>query len=260
MKNLKTGIVNYLSKYYNYIIAEDDFERRLELVKMYCLFIVVFSTPMIIVNLMQNQNLFAFLVLIFWLTAGAALILIKHRKKTGIWGTGVLVVTNIFAVYLIYSGGVSNNGHLWVMFIPILTVFVYGTKKGLISLTIMTLFFIIMFSYPENLLLKAMYPLDFKIRFIIAFLGLTLFSASAEIARVRATLKLKERNAELKKAITNIKELSGLLPICSHCKKIRDDQGYWSEVEEYLMEHSKADFSHSLCPHCASKLYPEYYK
>lgn len=55
-----------------------------------------------------------------------------------------------------------------------------------------------------------------------------------------------------------MKTLSGLLPICSSCKKIRDDSGYWTQIESYIREHSDANFSHSICPECRKKLYPEY--
>lgn len=65
---------------------------------------------------------------------------------------------------------------------------------------------------------------------------------------------------ELKKALEEIKTLSGFLPICASCKKIRDDRGYWNELERYISEHSEAQFSHGLCPECAEKLYPEYFK
>lgn len=65
---------------------------------------------------------------------------------------------------------------------------------------------------------------------------------------------------ELQGALSNVKMLSGLLPICSSCKKIRDDKGYWKQVEGYVMEHSDATFSHGICPDCAKKLYPDYFK
>ncbi len=61
---------------------------------------------------------------------------------------------------------------------------------------------------------------------------------------------------ELQKALSDVKALSGLLPICSNCKKIRDDKGYWNQIEVYISEHSEADFSHSLCPDCVKRLYP----
>jgi hypothetical protein len=64
--------------------------------------------------------------------------------------------------------------------------------------------------------------------------------------------------AELKKAIDEVKTLSGFLPICSSCKKIRDDKGYWNQIESYLRDHSDIDFTHSICPECARKLYPEF--
>lgn len=63
---------------------------------------------------------------------------------------------------------------------------------------------------------------------------------------------------ELRDALSNIKTLSGLLPICSHCKKIRDDKGYWSQVESYIHVHSGAEFSHGICPDCAKKHYSEF--
>jgi PAS domain S-box-containing protein len=63
---------------------------------------------------------------------------------------------------------------------------------------------------------------------------------------------------ELQQAVAHVKTLSGLLPICSSCKKIRDDQGYWTQVERYLMDHTDAQFSHGICPDCLHKLYPEY--
>ena len=61
---------------------------------------------------------------------------------------------------------------------------------------------------------------------------------------------------ELQEALTNVKRLSGLLPICASCKKIRDDGGYWHQVEVYIHTHTEADFSHSICPDCTQKLYP----
>ncbi len=64
--------------------------------------------------------------------------------------------------------------------------------------------------------------------------------------------------AELKGALAQVKKLSGLLPICSHCKKIRDDKGYWNQIESYIYEHSEADFSHGICPECAKKHYPDF--
>jgi len=62
---------------------------------------------------------------------------------------------------------------------------------------------------------------------------------------------------ELQQALAQVKTLSGLLPICASCKKIRDDSGYWKQLETFLMEHSNAEFSHSLCSECVERLYPD---
>jgi hypothetical protein len=56
-----------------------------------------------------------------------------------------------------------------------------------------------------------------------------------------------------------VKKLSGLLPICSYCKNVRDDKGYWNRIEGYLQDHSNAEFSHSICPECAKKYFPDFH-
>ena len=91
------------------------------------------------------------------------------------------------------------------------------------------------------------------------------------LVRVKSLLRIKsyhddllEREAkykkvaiELQEAIVKVKTLSGMLPICSNCKKIRDDEGYWNEIESYINKHSEAEFTHSICPKCVKKLYPD---
>ena len=76
-------------------------------------------------------------------------------------------------------------------------------------------------------------------------------------ARQRAEAERERLIAELQEALVNVKTLTGLIPICASCKKIRDDQGYWTQLETYLKQHSDAEFSHSLCLDCMRKLYPE---
>jgi hypothetical protein len=76
-------------------------------------------------------------------------------------------------------------------------------------------------------------------------------------ARQRAETERERLIAELQDALANVKTLRGLIPICASCKKIRDDQGYWTQLETYLAQHSDAEFSHSLCLDCLRKLYPD---
>jgi DNA repair exonuclease SbcCD ATPase subunit len=65
---------------------------------------------------------------------------------------------------------------------------------------------------------------------------------------------------ELQKALSEVKKLSGFLPICASCKKIKDDKGYWRQIEAYIRDHSEAEFSHGICPDCKKKLYGDIFE
>lgn len=93
------------------------------------------------------------------------------------------------------------------------------------------------------------------------------FNPDLVLLRVRNHLQLKlqrdlliARTIEMEEALSRIKILSGIIPICSSCKKIRDDAGYWQQVEEYISKHSEAEFSHGICNDCMKKLYPDFYQ
>ena len=93
----------------------------------------------------------------------------------------------------------------------------------------------------------------------------SLFSSVEKCAEnIMLEKKIQQQNkekdeliAKLQNALDKVKFLSGLLPICSSCKKIRDDKGYWQQIESYIREHSEAQFSHGICPDCVKKLYPK---
>lgn len=74
-------------------------------------------------------------------------------------------------------------------------------------------------------------------------------------ARFADWMKLRQLNEELERALAEVKRLSGLLPICSRCKKIRDDKGYWHKVEAYIQERSEATFTHGICGDCVRDMY-----
>ncbi len=88
---------------------------------------------------------------------------------------------------------------------------------------------------------------------------------TVHVARDISQQKLAEQEkekliADMQSALSKVKQLSGFLPICASCKKIRDDQGYWNQIESYIRDHSEAEFSHGICPECAKKLYPKEYE
>jgi PAS domain S-box-containing protein len=84
-----------------------------------------------------------------------------------------------------------------------------------------------------------------------------LLIASDVTERKRAELAREKLVKKLQGALSEVKTLKGIIPICSSCKKIRNDKGYWEKVETYIYDHSEADFSHSICPECFKKLYPD---
>lgn len=78
--------------------------------------------------------------------------------------------------------------------------------------------------------------------------------------RIKAEQEREKYIDKLQKALDEVKTLEGMIPICSHCKKIRDDSGFWGNVEQYIAKHSNVDFSHGICPDCLQKYYPDQYK
>jgi len=103
--------------------------------------------------------------------------------------------------------------------------------------------------------------LPFSLTFLIMLLFISIIFINYNRHRNREQYReTKKLVTELKESAQQIETLQGLLPICSSCKRIRDDNGYWNKIEGYIQEHSKAEFTHSICPECAKKLYPEIYK
>jgi hypothetical protein len=101
---------------------------------------------------------------------------------------------------------------------------------------------------------------ELLITFAGLFIAIFLFSINRWRETIISEQKLQHRNEELESALAEIRHLRGILPICSSCKKIRDDKGYWHQVEAYLLDHSEIEFSHGICPDCFKRLYPDYYQ
>ncbi len=116
---------------------------------------------------------------------------------------------------------------------------------------------------PDQVLLNAgvYHALSF-LNAMINEIGLGLIFLMMNAQRTEENLKKSRIELQgsvegLEKALTEIKTLRGIIPICSHCKKIRDDEGYWNRIESYLHKHSEAELSHSICPDCAKEHYPD---
>jgi hypothetical protein len=98
---------------------------------------------------------------------------------------------------------------------------------------------------------------EHKQHYLNLALGLA-HTCSLAISNARFYETLQNNLAQLQDALAKVKTLSGLLPICASCKKIRDDQGYWNQIETYVQQHSGAQFTHGICPDCIQKLYSEF--
>ena len=105
--------------------------------------------------------------------------------------------------------------------------------------------------------------------FPVSVVSSPIFDQGRAVATVTAFRDITERKAlehereqliiDHMNALSQVKTLSGMLPICAACKRIRDDKGYWNQIESYIQQHSEAEFSHGICPECAKKIYPKYY-
>jgi hypothetical protein len=85
----------------------------------------------------------------------------------------------------------------------------------------------------------------------------SMVSNTIDLKNAKETLQQSEK--ELRASLEKVKLLSGILPICMHCKGIRDDKGYWNQLEKFIHDNSEAEFSHSICPTCLKKHYPDMY-
>lgn len=97
--------------------------------------------------------------------------------------------------------------------------------------------------------------------FLVKPVSLAALRSTIEVALRKSQVEAHNARllAELQEALKSVRTLTGLLPICCGCKRIRDDAGYWQEVEEYVARHTHAEFTHGFCPECVTRLYPEFH-
>jgi K+-sensing histidine kinase KdpD len=176
----------------------------------------------------------------------------KERNLLGLYLVCTIILTAIFILDLFISLGVAV-GVLYV--VVVLLALLTQQNRGTVVFAVMcSLLIVFAFFYKPQV--------DYMWK-VVFNRGISLFAvwitAILGIERNRTERKRNEILYEREKALDEIKILRGFLPICASCKKIRDDNGYWTQIEGYIKEHSEASFTHSVCPECARKLYPDYY-
>ena len=245
---------------------DDDVKRKILLINL------MSEIAIVVLVILSFSNLSSNLTLLFTVDLAAALILIGLLIYLRVSGEHKLV--SLIGIYLIASlfffffatGGVNNTGYLWYYTFPLFSISILGCKRGMQSVCILLApsFYLLVYNWPQ----LTTYSFEFKTRFIPSILVVTIFAYILERTREKKENELRdyknnleelieERTRKLEKALAEIKILKGILPICMHCKKIRDDNGYWNQIEEYIHEHSEAEFTHSLCSECMEEHYPE---
>ena len=153
----------------------------------------------------------------------------------------VLVIS--MGIYLYWNGGFGNTGIIWTLILPSLFFSLHSQKKGLI----LTISFLI--------IIGLLYFLSVRGIITVAYNGIETLAVLLVHSCVGFILYSYERNRSLYKL--QIATLEELLPICSHCKKILNDEGKWQPVDDYMHKKKAFSFSHGICPHCLRELYPD---
>lgn len=174
----------------------------------------------------------------------------RYAYRIGAAGISVLFMYNI--TLELYQGG----DILWFYIYPFFVFFLFGTFEGFLWVIFMMIPTFIIILFPELSNSFAFHP-EFRLRLIISLIIVSFTAWLLESLRNNFFIQIQNQKNKLETALNNIKTLQGMLPICSHCKKIRDDKGYWNQIESYIRDHSEAEFSHSICPECAKRFYPE---
>ena len=183
----------------------------------------------------------------------------KHKNDLIVYRVALILISLSF-LYAAWIG--SGNGAVlyWLFFVPLTFIYFLGEYEGIFWISVFGLLLAVLIFNPLGL---PIYVYDFSE--CVIFFGSFIFGVAIiyliEHNRSVYATKLVEQKAVLgeekikaEKALYEIKVLQGLLPICSYCKKIRGDKGYWHDVAVYIQNHSAAEFTHSICPDCEKEL------
>jgi hypothetical protein len=172
-------------------------------------------------------------------------------------GNSILVVIFLSVLALGYIDYVTGYefGFFVFYFVPIAIAAwkVGSTSSYLVSILSSIIWFLsdIYSSHPYSSVFFAIWNTAIR---LLSFLII-----AYTMSKIRFLLTEERKlSKDLRDALVQIKTLSGLIPICASCKKIRDDKGYWNQLETYIQEHSEAEFSHGICPDCMKKLYGDF--
>ena len=231
---------------------------------IFCTLIMIVTMVLLSVIDLSERDMREFtadLLVVTVLAANLLAILISRRYMLIFRLTHFLISLNFF--YAIYIGAGEETVLFWAFFMPPLFFFFFSKWEG----AVWALFFLIctgVLMLAPALFDAHTYNNTAVSRFLISFPIVTIICFGLESSRYLFAQMLNDKNQQLlrekkqlEQALTEIRTLNGLIPICANCKKIRNDEGFWEQVETYISNRSEADFSHSICPECAKRLYPD---
>ncbi len=159
-------------------------------------------------------------------------------------------------LFMLTTGGEDGSKIHWMYVYPLSIYFILGKEESQYWNATILLSALIVFIDPLNLPFVYPYTGVTAMRFLISYLSVSLVTHWFEYYREKYKTRLIKQTEELQRALAAVKTLSGYLPVCASCKKVRDDDGAWIDLEIYVESHSEAEISHGLCEECAHNLYP----
>jgi len=196
------------------------------------------------------------------------------------------LVFALLVLHMVALGGEAGSKSLWLYVYPLIVAFLFGEREGAVwDLGLLVcVCALVGVRWPSTEVYA--YPAAFATRLVVMYLVVAVISLGFEYSRrrYRDGMLLEHRKLEIEKrllseqvaereraerekarlieelqdSLAQVKTLKGLVPICANCHGIRDDQGFWNDLESYLREHSDAQFSHGICPACMKSLYPDF--
>lgn len=181
----------------------------------------------------------------------AALVLLRLGVSVALASRSAVVTGLAVLTYELISGGGDGHAVLWFFVFPLATFFLLGQREGsVVVATSALLLAVFALAWPAS----RIYYHGTGLRLVITYTAVSLLAWGLESSRRRYDLELRREHAELQAAVAHIRMLTGLLPVCAWCKKVRDDEGYWSALDSYLERFADVRFTHGICPECRERV------
>ena len=240
--------------------SQSPLMRRIRFANIFAITTVAALLVFSLVNFISAQYLGCGVELFCGLFGVFILMQLRASKNIGRAQTLILYDLVIVMSYLFASGGIARTGIYWWFTFPVAAFFIKGRRRGWLWVAAIIGEVVMMMLLEIFFQVTVPYSVIELRQFLAVFLVISIVLQHYEANRDDYEKAIEANMLILEAANANIKTLKGLVPICSSCKKIRNDKGFWEQVEVFVAEHTEADSSHGLCDECAHALYPDYFR